>query len=186
MPIPGRLKIYGGGTWNYTGYGQSGYSGLSGYSSYSGISGYSSYSGISGYSGVSGYSGTPPTGTVLYADTRFKVGVFTYSYVAGTYAVTSLGFVPKAIIFFGTSGTYSSYGADDGTTHSCNYQWYNGNHNSGTSQSTTFSLEVFTAMDVAACAYVSTLGTDGFTLTWSNGGGQNPSGNIYVTYIAYR
>jgi len=110
-----------------------------------------------------------------------KIGSFTRatSAGAGTQAVTGVGFTPSHVIFFAENGAENaSWGFDDGTSHI-----------SITKQTAT----VFVAggsfsISSEAGSYVyrgtiTTLGSDGFTITWTTSG--SPSGIVTCQFMAF-
>ena len=132
-----------------------------------------------------------------YANTRFKVGYFTKNTAdgAGTQAITGVGFQPKAIVFMaggglggvaldagGKSHPYAqSWGVDDGTNASCMYYWHDSNGvvaSGHTSRSIVLGYNNST-MD----AYITTLGADGFTITWTAGINR---GTASIQVVAFR
>lgn len=145
------------------------------------------------------FSGTPaaPTATAATSTTQlattafvqsnigYKVGTFTRdtTLASGTQAVTGVGFLPKAVIFLANQSTTKemSVGIDDGTTNACIYQ---------TSTAGTFNLTTNSIVDDEASGSASysgaitTLGADGFTITWTKVG--SPSGTLTVYYLALR
>jgi hypothetical protein len=121
----------------------------------------------------------------------FNVGSFTrdISTASGTQAVTGVGFKPKAVVFLGAiSGTVSfTSGLDDGTNVGCIVQ----NQPAGVANfhaDTTFSIAGVPAggsgLSQASTAKITTLGSDGFTLTWTKAG--SPTGTLTVIYMAFR
>ena len=115
-----------------------------------------------------------------------KTGSFTRDTTAasGTQAITGVGFTVKAVIFFMTQDEGAgemSMGLDDGTTPVTIGDVYNDTNNA---------YGVFTDRSIrdvhsSGNTYngsVTTLGTDGFTVTWSKAG--SPTGTITVIYLA--
>ena len=128
------------------------------------------------------------TGTLAeWQATWFKVGTFTRdtSLASGTQAVTGVGFTPKAVIFFAAVDTTSrfSVGFDDGTNS------YLITDREGIAAATwrvlsTFSIEMVTNGSDIYQGEITTLGTDGFTITWTKIG--TPTGTATIFYLALR
>lgn len=124
-------------------------------------------------------------------ETRFKVGSFTYDIAtaSGTQAITGVGFKPKAVIFLGAiSDTVSlTVGVDDGTTVGCavqNQPAAVGNFHLDTTYSVGGLPAGGTGTGTMSQGKITTLGADGFTLTWTKVG--SPTGTLTVTYLAFR
>lgn len=117
--------------------------------------------------------------------TAFKVGTFTYdsSTASGTQAITGVGFAPRAVVFLqGTNGASNvSVGIDDGTTA---FGIGDDNVDSATNWivSTTQSLIGARTIGGSAQGHITTLGTDGFTITWTKTG--SPTGTLAIGYLA--
>jgi hypothetical protein len=122
---------------------------------------------------------------MAYSDSRFKVGNFTRSQSAsgGDVAYTGVGFQPKAIVFcWGVDATSSlGIGFSDGTNHGAATQATTGNVRVQQS----YCIQTLDTTTWEEDALVKTFDSDGFTLTWSNGGSP-PSATIEVIYIAFR
>ena len=114
----------------------------------------------------------------------FKVGSFTRdtTVASGTQAVTGVGFTPKAVIFFmGQGSTYeSSWGFDDSVTFSVMYSASASTYNFSAS----FSIYDDEGGGVLYTGKVTTLDTDGFTITWARTNA--PTGTIEISYLALR
>lgn len=129
--------------------------------------------------------GTWASAGMQYSDTRFKVGSFTrdISLASGTQAVTGVGFSPKALFFIANVDSLStkpSVGVDDATTAG------------GWGIRSTFSAVDYSANSIIFrtatsddyLGKLSSLDSDGFTITWTKTG--SPTGTATIVYIAYR
>ncbi len=109
------------------------------------------------------------------------IGNFTrdMSTANGTTVVTGVGFKPKIIIFFSTidqlSGGAIDIGALDGT-HGGGVELY-----PSVSAPSGASIELRVSVSVNQAAVLTSLDTDGFTLTWIKTG--SPTGTAYVYYL---
>ena len=124
--------------------------------------------------------------TLLAGLTRFKVGSFTYdvSTASGTQAVTGVGFSPKAVVFLaGINGTSAmSAGIDDGSTA---FVIIDDNVDAaGTYAVNSQSIGIATTAGGNAQGKITTLGADGFTITWTKTG--SPTGTATIGYLALR
>lgn len=130
---------------------------------------------------------TGAAGDVLYADTRYKVGSFTKDMSeasATTTAVTGLGFAPKYVDFlYGVDGQVGTigWGKDDGAVRK----------NIALTTTSTLNLDaVNSILSVSAFAtgyytgYITSMDSDGFTITWTKN--SSPTGTLSVYYTAYR
>ena len=120
--------------------------------------------------------------------TRYYVGSFTRDMTAasGSVGYTGVGFKPKAIIFLsGAAGgsTWGSVGFTDGTTDAV---WYNNHASSADSWviNATNNINATTATGASQVTAISSLDSDGFTLSWTKTG--SPTGTATVVYIAIR
>lgn len=124
-------------------------------------------------------------GNIIYTDTRYSIGSFSrdVSLASGTQAITGVGFQPKLLIFYTTIGgtTQMSWGVDDGTTHKDTIITSVGTSTADGNNSIDF-LQPNGA--TSAVAYISTMGVDGFTLTWTKAG--SPTGTADIIFTAYR
>ncbi|MDD5692244.1 MAG: hypothetical protein PHP10_03600 [Candidatus Omnitrophica bacterium] len=125
---------------------------------------------------------------MVYGDTRFKVIDFTRNTAtdSGTQAITGVGFAPKAVIFFSCVNTTSrmSVGIDNGAGSSNRvtsdyaapgtWLFYNNNQ----------SIKVIEASGAEYTGYISALGADGFTITWTKTGA--PTGTLNIGCIVFR
>ena len=116
-----------------------------------------------------------------------KVGEFTRDTTAasGTQAVTGVGFSPKALIFFAAEGAADemSFGIDDGTSAS-SVADDSGNAAGTYTVSATLSIRDRESSTLVYEGEVTTLGSDGFTITWTRT--STPSGTLAVEYLAIR
>jgi hypothetical protein len=114
----------------------------------------------------------------------FKVGTFTYdiSTASGTQAVTGVGFKPSIVVFIGTvTGTVTtSHGFDNGANA---YAQYMNAFTATWEMSTSQSLVIYRAGSDAS-GHITTMGTDGFTITWTKTG--SPTGTAIIAYMALR
>ncbi len=99
---------------------------------------------------------------------------------SGTQAITGVGFKPNYVIFFVSyfGGASSTVGFDNGTDHTQIY--YLGSFVVAYGQS------ILVGSDVGNynTAYITTIGTDGFTLTWTKTG--SPTGTAYGSALCFR
>lgn len=113
----------------------------------------------------------------------FKLGTFTYDLAtaSGTQNIASIGFIPRLFIFIGSnaaaSGTFASWGMDDGTTASSVFR----TGASGVSAITTFSLRFSTDDSNKQEGKITTLG-DTSVITWTKTG--TITGTMTITYLA--
>ena len=121
------------------------------------------------------------TGTAPEWATGLKIGTFTYdlSTASGTQAITGVGFTPTVLILLG---------ALDGTT-AFSLSFDNGTNAYGTAQDTSNLIQAETSLHIYetggdASAVVTTLGSDGFTLTWTKN--SSPTGTANIYYVAIR
>ncbi len=102
-------------------------------------------------------------------DTGVKIGSGTRN-SAGDQVITGIGYRPSIIIFFAVDSLSSnvnlSWGFDNGTEHYCtNITEHGANVGSNFSKS----LYLSSSMTGTLTGYVSALGSDGFTITWTLG-----------------
>jgi len=118
-----------------------------------------------------------------------KIGTFSRDMTAasGDVAITGVGFKPTIVLFFGTQQTSQIgliAGLDDGTLHYCVY-------NAAYSAAGRFeyasatSIALYEAVDKYQTGYISTLGADGFTITWVKAG-TTSAGSVQLFYLALR
>ena len=114
------------------------------------------------------------------------VGSFTRdtTVASGTQAVTGVGFQPSAVIFFMAQGsaTEMSIGLDSGTTSLAVYDTFPDAADTY-GISTTLSIFDFQAGGTFYQGEVTSLGTDGFTITWTRTGA--PAGTLTINYMAF-
>ncbi len=119
------------------------------------------------------------------AETRFKVGSFTHDIsVAGTQTITGVGFKPSYVSFVAAVPATKLYstGMDDGTNAiTIGTDANDGNQYIDTPKSIYMINNIVTAVSQA---HITTLGSDGFTITWNIGG--TPTGTATIIYTAYR
>ena len=123
----------------------------------------------------------------LFTLTRMKVGSFTRntSLANGNQAITGVGFSPKGIIFIAnitqTSGFSVGFADNSGGRMVCDTN----NNTAGTYMyNASYCLTVNTANNVYSSAYLDSMDSNGFTLTWVKEG--SPSGTVTVAYMAFR
>ena len=116
-----------------------------------------------------------------------KVGSFTRdtSTASGTQAVTGLGFTPRAVIFLAIQNTTRemSIGFDDGT----NTEMIFDDQSSAGTYSGGSSISIRDSETGGTAEYdgkISTLDSDGFTMTWTKTG--TPTGTLTIRYIVFR
>jgi len=124
---------------------------------------------------------------LLHRATKFKAGSFTrdISTVSGTQAVTAVGFKPKAIVFLGgiNASHQISYGFTDGTSYMCVYDLIDVSLKYGVNAGFCIGVVGATGSDLAI-ATISSLDSDGFTLSWTKTG--SPTGTATIGYLALR
>ena len=108
------------------------------------------------------------------------------STATGTQAVTGVGFTPKAVFFLsaqdGAAGEMS-VGYDDGTSSQA-VRDDNGELTDTWTGSASFSINDNQSTGNVYTGEITTLGTDGFTITWTRTG--TPTGTLSVNYLAMR
>lgn len=110
--------------------------------------------------------------------TGHKIGYFTHQNSAGTQAITGVGFMPSAVLFFqASSATVYSFGMDNLVACGCVGQGSSGNINV-----TTYSIGSLQSAGVSVTSKLSALGTDGFSLAVTVAG--SPA-TFTVQYIAF-
>lgn len=119
--------------------------------------------------------------------TGLKIGTFQIdtATATGTQAITGVGFKPTTLVFLaGINGTGEvSIGFDDGTSK---YSIANAYGVSAGTWSITPGASIFLSQSagVSYGGYVSVLGADGFTVSWTKTGGKTGTAGIY--YLAIR
>lgn len=122
------------------------------------------------------------------AASSFKIGSFTrdISTASGTQDVTGVGFQPTHVVLFmgvAADGVEQSTGFSDGTSHLSIFH----NHGNTADTFTANGGSAITALESAGNLYegdLTTLGADGFTVTWTKTG--TPTGTITVYYLAIK
>lgn len=111
----------------------------------------------------------------------FKMGTTTYdlSTASGTQAITGVGFTPRLVIILAnqTGNARTSIGIDDGTNHYSVYMADAGNA-FRTATATSINADSTTT---GQSGYISALGADGFTITWTKTG--SPTGTFTLMYL---
>jgi hypothetical protein len=121
-------------------------------------------------------------GGTSYAHVHFSIAMTT---AAGTQAITGVGFTSKRVFFTARNTTdykQHSEGVEDWPTGGSDtrFMWYDGsNETSGVwSTDTTNSILVMPTASTAYRGKITTMGSDGFTITWVRTGA--PSGTLQV------
>jgi len=116
-----------------------------------------------------------------------KVGTISYdtATATGTVAETGVGFKPSNVLFLAVIANTSqvSFGLDNGSVHYCVMNTYITGAGRWAPIGTK-SIYFNQASGVTAHAYISALGSDGFTLSWTKNGAKVGTATIY--YIAFR
>jgi hypothetical protein len=107
------------------------------------------------------------------SSTKYKAISFTrdLSAAVGDVAYTGVGFNPRTIIFFADEPTSDAFSwgiycsSNDGYTGRHAYQSYTGVHANGYAG---YVATLWVGSGLASFAYVTTTGSDGFTLNWAN------------------
>jgi hypothetical protein len=139
-------------------------------------------------------SGSPVTqkitlANLLFKITNFHIGTFTRDLTtsAGTQAVSGVGFQPRVVVFLATVSGSSmlSIGFDDGTNAYCVRDQHQVTADTYGPQSS-YSIELVqgASYNPESYAKITTLGSDGFTLTWAKSGIASGTATIY--YLALR
>lgn len=104
---------------------------------------------------------------------------------AGSQAITGVGFIPSSIIFFSVKhASYeASWGFSNDTADKCVFD-NNGNTTDTRATGTAQSIWCETDGSNWTGATISSLDSDGFTLTWTKGG--SPTGNFRVHFMAFK
>jgi len=122
-----------------------------------------------------------PTATVSVA-----IGTFTRdtTLASGTQAVTGVGFQPTAVLLLAieSSTREASWGFDNGTTAVSIYDNAGGLDAYATNATQSIFLEEASGTDYRG--EITSLDTDGFTVTWTRTGA--PTGTATVRYLAFR
>jgi len=111
-----------------------------------------------------------------------KLGTFFYNTAteSGTQEITGVGFKPSDIEFLAhIAGTPEmSIGFDDGTNHYCVFD-YGGATPGAWDNSSTYSIALYQSAASVARGKVTTLGADGFTITWVKNGSKIGTATIF-------
>jgi len=122
-------------------------------------------------------------GTAAEFANGIKLGTFNYNIAtaSGTQAIAGVGFKPSHVVFLGVCNGKLSISIDNGTVAYCAYT----TATSAGWGSTDIGL-LFPTGDGTyyAKGKISTLGADGFTLTWTKV--NSPTGTAEITYLALR
>jgi len=124
-------------------------------------------------------------GAAAHADV--KVGSFTrdLSTASGTQAITGVGFEPTAVMFFAIvdTTTQTSWGMDDGTISSANMDNYGDTANTYRND---LGHSIWLRPNATNYSYakITSLDSDGFTLTWVKN--NSPTGTATIMYMAFR
>jgi hypothetical protein len=130
-------------------------------------------------------------GDMSFTNTRYKLGIFSRDLTveSGNVSITGVGFTPKVVIFSGgVNASFCAFynGFDDGSVHYVTAS--QGVITPGTFIITSSSsASIFLLADAVGSvqyAYISSMDSDGFTLTWTKMGA--PTGTASIFYIAYR
>ncbi len=121
-------------------------------------------------------------------EVRFKVGSFTRdtATATGTQAVTGVGFKPSSVIFsanIGTTAAASWSGFDDGTIHTTMADYSFGSADTYNVY-TDRSIELIIAAGKEYSGLISSMDSDGFTITWTKT--STPTGTATIIYMAFR
>jgi len=107
---------------------------------------------------------------------------------SGAQAYTGVGFKPSFVIFFAASSGNvgeTSIGFDNGINHNTIFNAHQNVSNSWLDAGD--SASIYLCVTTAATkytGYITTLGSDGFTITWTKTGSK--TGTAYITYMAFR
>lgn len=127
-----------------------------------------------------GVGATPAYGVPSFGDIPLHLGSLARN-AGGDQVTTGLGFSPKLIIFFATDGLTTehnfSWGFDDGTTHNVIYFY---DDKTGNDQNLSASILIRQAAGQSLAGFVSAIGGDGFTITWTLVGARS----VKVIYLA--
>jgi len=115
----------------------------------------------------------------------FKIGTFTrdINSASGSVGYTGVGFQPTHVIFFmgHVTGSYKSWGMDDGSNHYCLSTDELGNAYTDLAQS----INWRNSSSLEQKGYIASMDADGFTINWTKVG--NPSSaNMTICYMAYK
>ncbi len=114
-----------------------------------------------------GVAVNPTFAPLALRDTGIHIANFGQS-AAGNQVITGVGFTASVIIFLAvdtiTGDVDMSWGFDNGTIHMCQFQHTNGTE---VSVNTTRSINIYLSASHHIEGYVSAIGADGFTITWT-------------------
>ena len=130
---------------------------------------------------------TNGAGTITVATGAGEMGTFTRDISAATGAVnyTGVGFQPRLVLFFAATeeAGEASWGMDRESEEIVIF--YNQGVTDNTFQTTTgASIELITSAGNLHTGNITTMGTDGFTITWTKTG--TPTGTATIAYEAWR
>lgn len=129
-------------------------------------------------------AGAIPTANLTNA-LQVKVGAFSrdISTATGTQAVTGVGFQPKAVIVIANTNTTAktSIGFTDGTSQGVIHD-YQEESADGWGVSSSYTIFVVHGSGVYYSGSITTLGADGFTVSWTKTG--SPTGTLSCNYLA--
>jgi len=139
------------------------------------------------YKYISAWSVLLASDLMKVSDTRHFVGTFTRSMaeVAGTQEITGVGFQPKNLLFlFNVAGNSAAgIGLDNTSIFRSIINYHNITSTVWTYVSWA-SISVYMSLGNNYQGKVTTLGANGFTITWAKEG--SPTGTITVNYIAFK
>lgn len=114
---------------------------------------------------------------------KVKTGSFTrdMTLASGSQSITGVGFKPQVVIFVGgvASTSQSTIGFDDASTHASNYYDL---VNAAETADFTDSINVDTSAANYYSGHLSSLDSDGFTISWTKV--NSPTGTMTVKYLA--
>ena len=117
-----------------------------------------------------------------------KIGTFSIdtATASGTQVVSGIGFKPSHVDFFASIPNTSEFsiGFDDGTNYYAGYNRQAVGADTWTRTSTDGSIFLLQSSGVNYAGHITTLGADGFTITWIKAGAK--TGTAYIYYKAYR
>lgn len=122
-------------------------------------------------------------GTTVEWASGTKIGTFTRAMdaVTGDVAYTGVGFKPSHLIFIAHLSTSMSVGFDNGTLHYATVHYTTSTY----STMNVASLSMAEQAGKTQIAFIKTLDTDGFTLTWTRTG-ETAAATANCYYIAFR
>jgi hypothetical protein len=115
-----------------------------------------------------------------------KIGTFTRGNdtASGTQAITGVGFAPSKVLFYAvlSGGSQVSWGMDDGTNAYATWQFSTAGQ---FRQDASNSIVLLESSGNDQRAHITTLGADGFTLTWTKSGSPS-AGTDTMFYMAFQ